>query len=134
MDPAEPDTPSGGEQQWLVRLDDAWALNPRVSIRPERFGALAYHFGNRKLSFLRHPDLVRVAEGLADAPTVAEAFQAAGVDEARWPSFQRALATLAASDMVVLRESASGAPTSSVLQSGDDCPTPTTTPSGVSSE
>ncbi|HMS46235.1 mycofactocin biosynthesis chaperone MftB [Candidatus Neomicrothrix sp.] len=86
-----------------VDLDDAWALNPRVSLRPERFGALAYHFGNRRLSFLRHPDLVRVAEGLADADTVAEALRTAGVAEARWPSFQRALTTLAASDMVVRR-------------------------------
>ena len=86
-----------------VDLDDAWALNPRVSLRPERFGALAYHFGNGRLSFLRHPDLVRVAEGLADADTVAEALRTAGVAEARWPSFQRALTTLAASDMVVRR-------------------------------
>ena len=86
-----------------VDLGGAWALNPRVSLRPERFGALAYHFGNRRLSFLRHPDLVRVAEGLADADTVAEALRTAGVAEARWPSFQRALTTLAASDMVVRR-------------------------------
>ena len=86
-----------------VDLDDAWALNPRVSLRPERFGALAYHFGNRRLSFLRHPDLVRVAEGLAEAATVADALRAAGVEERRWPSFQRALTTLAASDMVVKR-------------------------------
>ena len=87
----------------VVGLGEAWGLNPRVSLRPERFGALAYHFGNRRLSFLRHPDLVRVAEGLADADTVADALRVAGVAEARWPSFQRALTTLAASDMVVRR-------------------------------
>ncbi len=87
-----------------VALDEAWSLNPRVSLRPERFGALAYHFGNRRLSFLRHPDLVSVAEGLADADSVADALRAAGVAEARWPSFQRALATLAASDMVIRRD------------------------------
>ena len=87
-----------------MELDEAWALNPRVSLRPERFGALAYHFGNRRLSFLRHPDLVTVAEALADSPTVADALRAAGVDEARWGSFRRALGTLAASDMLVRRE------------------------------
>ncbi|WP_202948845.1 mycofactocin biosynthesis chaperone MftB [Candidatus Microthrix parvicella] len=87
-----------------MALDEAWSLNPRVSLRPERFGALAYHFGNRRLSFLRHPDLVSVAEGLADADSVADALRAAGVAEARWPSFQRALATLAASDMVIRRD------------------------------
>ncbi|MEZ5373830.1 MAG: mycofactocin biosynthesis chaperone MftB [Microthrixaceae bacterium] len=93
-----------------VELDAAWALNPRVSIRPERFGALAYHFGNRRLSFLRHPDLVKVAEGLAAADTVADALRAADVDPARWPAFRRALDTLAASDMVVRRETTTDAP------------------------
>ncbi len=84
-----------------VRLDASWQLNPRVSLRPERFGALAYHFGNRRLSFLRHPDLVAVANALADADTVADALVVAGVHQGRWPSFLRALDTLAASDMVI---------------------------------
>ncbi|MEZ5383433.1 MAG: mycofactocin biosynthesis chaperone MftB [Microthrixaceae bacterium] len=88
----------------MVELDEAWALNQRVSLRPERFGALAYHFGNRRLSFLRHPDLVEVAESLADLPTVADALRAAGVEEPRWGSFQRALGTLASSDMIVRRD------------------------------
>ena len=102
-DPVDVDVETDIDVPPEVDLGDAWALNPRVSLRPERFGALAYHFGNRRLSFFRHPDLVRVAEGLADADTVADALRAAGVAEARWPSFQRALPTLAASDMVVRR-------------------------------
>jgi len=31
-------------------LDAAWRVHPQVSIRPERFGALLYHFGTRRLS------------------------------------------------------------------------------------
>ena len=39
-------------------LDEPWALSPSVALRPEPFGALAYHFGNRKLTFLKRPELV----------------------------------------------------------------------------
>ncbi|MEU9347776.1 mycofactocin biosynthesis chaperone MftB, partial [Streptomyces sp. NPDC048278] len=28
-------------------LDRAWDLHPQVSVRPEPFGALLYHFGTR---------------------------------------------------------------------------------------
>jgi len=83
-----------------VSLEDHLELNPQVSLRPERFGALAYHFGTRKLSFLKHPDLVRVVEALADQPTVEDALRAAGVDERRWPSFLSALDTLETSEMI----------------------------------
>jgi mycofactocin biosynthesis protein MftB len=83
-----------------VALDDRLRLDPQVSLRPERFGALAYHFGTRKLSFLKHPDLVRVVEGLADHDDVESALRAAGVDERRWPSFLSALSTLQSSEML----------------------------------
>jgi len=33
-------------------LDEALALSPSVALRSEPFGALAYHFGNRRLTFL----------------------------------------------------------------------------------
>ena len=47
-------------------LDEPWTLSPAVALRPEPFGALAYHFGNRKLSFLKRPELVTVVRGLGD--------------------------------------------------------------------
>ncbi|HLI37499.1 MAG TPA: mycofactocin biosynthesis chaperone MftB, partial [Streptosporangiaceae bacterium] len=34
-------------------VDKPWRLNERVAVRPEPFGALMYHFGTRKLSFLK---------------------------------------------------------------------------------
>jgi putative mycofactocin binding protein MftB len=38
-------------------LERGWALDPQVALRPEPFGALAYHFGTRRLSFLKTPTL-----------------------------------------------------------------------------
>jgi putative mycofactocin binding protein MftB len=32
--------------------DLGWRLHHQVAVRPEPFGALLYHFGTRKLSFL----------------------------------------------------------------------------------
>ncbi|MCP4436929.1 MAG: mycofactocin biosynthesis chaperone MftB [Actinomycetia bacterium] len=84
-------------------LDAPYRLDSQVSLRPEDFGALAYHFGNRKLSFVKHPDLLRVLELLDSESTLAEALVAAGVDESRWPSFVAALETLEASEMVRVR-------------------------------
>jgi mycofactocin biosynthesis protein MftB len=78
----------------------ALALHPRVALRPEPFGALAYHYDTRRLVFLKHPDVVRVVEALADHPTVAETLTACGIQRRRWPSFERALTSLLASEML----------------------------------
>ena len=59
-----------------VTLDTAFELDPRVSLRAEPFGALAYHFGNRKLIFLRHPDVVAVVRDLAKYQTLADTLTA----------------------------------------------------------
>jgi mycofactocin biosynthesis protein MftB len=80
-----------------------WALHERVAIRPESFGALAYHYGTRRLSFLKHPLLVRVVESLADHASAAETMATVGVEQASRPAFLRALATLAETDMIVAR-------------------------------
>ncbi|MEV1005782.1 mycofactocin biosynthesis chaperone MftB [Streptomyces sp. NPDC049881] len=84
-------------------IDRAWDLHPQVSVRPEPFGALLYHFGTRKLSFLKDRGLLAVVQGLAGAPTARAACAAAGIPEAELPRYGRALATLAASSMVVER-------------------------------
>jgi mycofactocin biosynthesis protein MftB len=34
--------------------DVSWRLHHQVAVRPEPFGALLYHFGTRKLSFLKN--------------------------------------------------------------------------------
>jgi putative mycofactocin binding protein MftB len=81
-------------------LDQPWTLSPSVALRPEPFGALAYHFGNRRLSFLKRPELVTVVRGLGDHPDVRSALQAAGVPEDQYPTYTHALRGLAATDMI----------------------------------
>ena len=53
-------------------LDRRLDAHPQVALRPEPFGALAYHYGTRKLVFLKHPDVVRVVQALADHDTLAD--------------------------------------------------------------
>ena len=87
-------------------VDGRWTLDERVALRPESFGALAYHFGTRRLSFLKHPQLVNVVETLDNHPSAAAAMTAAGVDEDRRAVTVRALATLADTGMIVPRTGA----------------------------
>jgi mycofactocin biosynthesis protein MftB len=84
-------------------LDGAWQLDERVSIRPERFGALLYHFGTRRLSFLKNQILLDVVRELATQPSARAACAQAGVPSAELPSYRAALATLAASRMICRR-------------------------------
>jgi putative mycofactocin binding protein MftB len=81
-------------------LDQAWMLSPSVALRREPFGALAYHFGNRKLTFLKNPELVAVVQGLACHRDVRSALSAAGVPTAQFDAYVGALAGLASADMI----------------------------------
>ena len=77
-----------------------YRCSPSVAVRPEPFGALLYHFGTRKLSFLKTPQLVAAVTGLADQPDVHAAIEAAGVPEPERPAYLRALAGLAANGTI----------------------------------
>lgn len=81
-------------------LDRAWRLDERVAVRPERFGALLYHFGTRRLSFLKSPELVAVVRSLVEQPTARAACAQAGVLDAELPRYRAALAALATSRMI----------------------------------
>ena len=74
-----------------------------MSVRPERFGALLYHFGTRRLSFVKHPKLLTVVSSLADQPSARSACSSAGVEPGELPSYRTALATLAGSSMICER-------------------------------
>ncbi|QTX05739.1 mycofactocin biosynthesis chaperone MftB [Agromyces archimandritae] len=78
----------------------AWQLHPQVSVRPEPFGALLYHFGTRKLSFLKDRVLLDIVEGLSEAATAREACDRAGVAAEHRATYLRALGTLAESHMI----------------------------------
>lgn len=71
-----------------------------MSVRPEPFGALLYHFGTRRLSFLKDRRLLAVVQGLAEASTARLACAAAGVDAGEMTAYERALGRLAETDMV----------------------------------
>ncbi|HET7407221.1 MAG TPA: mycofactocin biosynthesis chaperone MftB [Mycobacteriales bacterium] len=81
--------------------DRAWRLNPQVALRPEPFGALAYHYGNRRLTFLKTPTMVAAVRALGERATAREALVAVGVPESQWPAYERALAALVDSEVIV---------------------------------
>jgi len=85
--------------------DIAWRLHPQVSVRPEPFGALLYHFGTRKLSFLKDRVLVDVVGRLATESTARDAIDSAGVAPTDRARYLRALSTLADSHMIEARTS-----------------------------
>jgi putative mycofactocin binding protein MftB len=81
----------------------ALALDPQVALRPEPFGALAYHYGTRRLVFLKHPDLVDVIRALGEHDSVAATLTACGIAPERRAAFERALAGLLDSGMLRAR-------------------------------
>lgn len=87
----------------MLDLDSAWRLHPQVALRQEPFGALAYHFGNRRLSFLKTRKLVAVVEGLADHESVRTALESASVTRDEEAAYMSALERLAAGGIVVPR-------------------------------
>ena len=81
-------------------LDTALELHPQVALRPEPFGALAYHYGNRRLVFLKHADVVAVAKRLAEHPTLQATLEACDIAPTRWRSFESAFESLQRSEIV----------------------------------
>ncbi len=77
-----------------------WQLSSSVALRPEPFGALAYHFGNRRLTFLKTPLLVTIVRSLAEQPSARAAVVAAGVPEQQQSHYERALAALADAEVL----------------------------------
>ncbi|GAA2065468.1 mycofactocin biosynthesis chaperone MftB [Williamsia deligens] len=78
----------------------AWELDPRVAVRPEPFGALLYHFGTRKLSFLKNTTVVEIVRTLGDHHSAGDAIAASVAEpDARAP-YVHALSTLAGSAMI----------------------------------
>ncbi|RPA57070.1 mycofactocin biosynthesis chaperone MftB [Gordonia oryzae] len=84
-------------------LDAAWELNPKVALRPEPFGALLYHFGTRKLSFLKNLTVVGIVRSLAEHADAEAALAVAGIEAAERALYVQALTALADSGMIVRR-------------------------------
>ncbi len=82
--------------------DLAWRVHPQVALRDESFGALAYHYGNRRLLFLKSRPLVDVVCSLERFDSASEAVDAL-VEPAERDRCHRALARLAASEVIGAR-------------------------------
>jgi putative mycofactocin binding protein MftB len=85
-------------------LERGWRIAPQVAVRPEPFGALVYHFGTRRLTFLKSRMLLDVVSSLEQHATAGDACDAAGVRANERPSYERALSTLAGTGMIVERD------------------------------
>ena len=84
--------------------DVSWRLHRQVAVRPESFGALLYHFGTRKLSFLKNRTIVAVVNSLDEHPDIRSACRAAGIDDAAQGPYLHALSVLVKSNMLVAKE------------------------------
>lgn len=81
----------------------AWRLHPSVGLRPEPFGALAYHFGTRRLTFLKDPTLTSIVRTLGDHDDVDAAITASGAPPARHATYRAALTRLADAEVICER-------------------------------
>jgi putative mycofactocin binding protein MftB len=84
-------------------LDVPWKVSDGVALRPERFGALAYSFDSRRLSFLKSRRLFEVVRSLVEHPSARAACAAAGAGEGELAQLVTALGTLAQTGMIVRR-------------------------------
>jgi len=80
-----------------------YELHPQVAIRPEPFGALAYHYGNRRLTFVRDVTLLGLLGELGAHASVDDALDATGVAPERRAALVRALGSLAESEVIRAR-------------------------------
>ncbi|HUK67775.1 MAG TPA: mycofactocin biosynthesis chaperone MftB [Streptosporangiaceae bacterium] len=80
----------------------AYEKHPNVAIRREEFGGLAYHYGNRRLVFLKAPALVELVETLAEFASARDALTAR-VPSGSIKSYEFALAGLLTSEVIRAR-------------------------------
>ena len=84
----------------MVELTEILQLSPSVALRPEPFGALAYHFGNRRLTFLKRPELVQVVSSLNGTDPLQDVLQKCEIPAPKWDVFTKAIASLMEADMI----------------------------------
>jgi putative mycofactocin binding protein MftB len=87
-------------------LDRPWQVSEGVALRPERFGALAYSFDTRRLSFLKSRRLFEVVRSLQEHPSGRSACEAAGGQGVELSQVTNALTRLAGTGMITERSTA----------------------------
>ena len=83
-----------------IDIDAAWAKSAQVGLRPEPFGALAYHFETRRLVFLKSTELVELVESLADHVSITAAIDELDSSTTSRRSFEVALTSLAEAGVI----------------------------------
>ncbi len=78
-----------------------YRLHPSAAVRPEPFGALVYHYGNRKLVFLKSTRFVHLVEQLGNSSSIDEALDHAELAGPSRAKYLDALASLLRSDMII---------------------------------
>jgi putative mycofactocin binding protein MftB len=79
-----------------------WRMHPQVALRDEQFGALAYHYGTRRLLFLKSRPLVELVSVLDQYESATDAIVAL-VPPAEHARYEAALARLATSEVIDAR-------------------------------
>ena len=79
-----------------------WERSSKVGLRPEPFGALAYHFDTRRLVFLKSPALVQLVDGLVEHESADAAIEAIiePADDRSRQAHVKALASLAEAGVI----------------------------------
>ncbi|WP_199430482.1 mycofactocin biosynthesis chaperone MftB [Qaidamihabitans albus] len=83
--------------------DRPYRLSPNIALRPEPFGALAYDFTTRKLSFLKTRTLVEVVRALEKQPDARSALVSADVPDGERERYLDALAGLLSAGTIEAR-------------------------------
>jgi putative mycofactocin binding protein MftB len=76
-----------------------WCVSTEVSLRDETFGAMAYHHGNRRLVFLKSPELLELVRSLGQFDSADLAIDAIVAPD-QHSRYVRALSSLATSEIV----------------------------------
>lgn len=80
-----------------------YELDAQVSLRPEPFGALAYHYGNRRLTFLKSDQMVEVVRQLEHHASVDATLESLGIPPHQRDPYLRSLGALEASEVIHAR-------------------------------
>ncbi len=80
----------------------AYEKHSKVAIRHEGFGGLAYHYGNRRLVFLKAPVLVELVDALGEFATARDALTA-HVPADSMEAYETALSGLLTSEVIRVR-------------------------------
>jgi len=80
----------------MFSAGNSYSQSLKVGLRPEPFGALAYHFDTRRLVFLKSPKLVELVNNIGSYPSADEAIDAvvAPNTNASRQTYHKALASL----------------------------------------